>query len=246
MKIAGIEKCSMVDYPGHLAAVFFTAGCNLDCYYCHNHSLVHEPAAAAVRTWFETEMALALLDKRLGFLDGVVITGGEPTLQPDLADFIRKVRAKGYLVKLDTNGTCPTVLKGLIDEDLLDYVAMDIKAPIEKYEGVCGVPVDQDAINESIDSLLTGRVDYEFRTTVLPHHTESDILAIARRIRGARRYVLQQYRRPDTDHHDPRLDLPPHTSTWPLGFLRELQAIVNSCELRGFEQPSLAPAASVA
>ena len=245
MRIAGIEKCSFVDYPGYLAAVFFTGGCNLDCYYCHNHSLVREPDAG-VQTWFDTEVALAWLDERRGFLDGVVITGGEPTLQPDLADFIRAVRAKGYRIKLDTNGTRPAILRELVDAGLLDYVAMDIKAPIEKYEAVCGVPVDYRVINESIDIIMAGRVDYEFRTTVLPQLTEADVVAMARRIRGARRYILQQYRRPETEHADPRLDLPPHASAWPLGFLHKLEDIVQSCTVRGFEQPSPALSAGVA
>jgi pyruvate formate lyase activating enzyme len=237
MKIAGIEKCSFVDYPGHLAAVIFTSGCNLDCYYCHNHSLVRD-AGPGARMWFDTEIALAWLDKRRGFLDGVVITGGEPTLQPDLADFIRKVRAKEYRVKLDTNGTRPAVLRALIEENLLDYVAMDIKAPVEKYEVTCGAPVDHRVIHESIDILLAGSVDYEFRTTVLPHFTESDIFAMARRIRGARRYVLQQYRRPASEHPDPRLDAPPHASTWPLGFLPKLEDLVQVCDVRGFDLPT--------
>ena len=242
MRIAGIEKCSFVDYPGYLAAVFFTPGCNLDCYYCHNHSLVRE-TDAGTQTWFDTDVALAWLEKRRGFLDGVVITGGEPALQPGLADFIRAVRAMGYLIKLDTNGTQPAILRELLDEGLLDYVAMDIKAPIEKYEAVCGAPVDYRVINESIDILMAGRVDYEFRTTVLPHFTESDVLAMARRIRGARRYVLQQYRRPEPPRSDPSLDLPPHASTWPLGFMREVEDIIHRCQLRGFEQP--APALTV-
>lgn len=235
MRIAGIEKCSMVDYPGHLAAAFFTPGCNLDCYYCHNHALVHTGEETA-RTWFDVEVALAWLDTRRGFLEGVVITGGEPTLQQGLPAFIRAVRAKGYPVKLDTNGTRPEVLRQLLDEGLLDYVAMDIKAPLEKYEAVCGVPVDFRAINASIDLLLAGGVDYEFRTTILPHFTKDDVTAMARRIRGARRYVLQQYRRPNTEHTDARLDLAPHLPTWPLGFVEELETIVQTCVLRGFEQ----------
>lgn len=235
MRIAGIEKCSLVDYPGRLAAVFFTPGCNLDCYYCHNHALIHQ-REANTQTWFDVEVALAWLDKRRGFLDAVVITGGEPTLQKGLPQFIRTIRAKGYQVKLDTNGTHPEVLRQLLDEGLLEYVAMDIKAPLDKYEAVCGVPVDFRAVNESIDLLLAGHVDYEFRTTVLPQFTQGDIIAMAGRIRGARSYVLQQYRRPQTDHTDPRLDFAPHPPTWPLEFIDELEEIVQACHLRGFAQ----------
>ncbi len=245
MKIAGIEKCSFVDYPGRLAAVFFTPGCNLDCYYCHNHSLVHE-ASLRKETWFDKEVALAWLDARQGFLDGVVISGGEPTVQSGLSDFIRAVRAKGYKVKLDTNGTRPAVLRSLLEDGLLDYVAMDIKAPLDKYEAVCGVPVDYRVINESIDIIMASGIAYEFRTTALPQFSDEDVLAIARRIRGARRFVLQQYRRPDTQHSDPRFDLPPHSATWPHAFFERIEEVVQACELRGFEQPERSIAMGVA
>lgn len=233
MKIAGIEKCSFVDYPGHLAAVFFTWGCNLNCYYCHNRSLLGKPAPP-VRPWFDTEAALALLEERRGLLDSVVITGGEPTLQKDLAEFIRQVRALGYLVKLDTNGTRPHVVRALLDEGLLDYVAMDVKAPLDKYEAMVGAPVNHDAIHAGIDLLLAGRVDYEFRTTVVPQLYAADILAIARRIRGSRRYVLQQYRRPPDGRSDPRLDAAPHGALWAYALLDELRGIVDHVETRGF------------
>jgi pyruvate formate lyase activating enzyme len=237
VKIAGLEKCSFVDYPGCLAAVIFTPGCNMDCYYCHNHSLV-SGAENNLQKWFDADAALGWLDKRKGFLDAVVITGGEPTLQPGLAEFARAVKAKGYKVKLDTNGTRPAIVRKLIDEGLLDYVAMDVKAPFEKYDAVCRVPVDSRAINETIDILLSGRVDYEFRTTVLPQFTEMDMLSIARRIHNAKRFVLQQYRKPNTGVSDSRLELAPHASAWPHGFLEKIDAIVQSCELRGFDHPA--------
>jgi len=241
VRIAGIEKNSFRDYPGRLAAVLFTPGCNLDCFYCHNrHLLGGQP-------WFDgmpPRDALDWLARRRAFLEAVVISGGEPTLQPDLADFIRQVRALGYPVKLDTNGTRPHVLAALIEADLLDYVAMDVKAPQEKYEAFCGVPVDHSAINASIDLLLCGHIDYEFRTTAVPQLTEDDLLAIARRIRGAKRFVLQQYRKPEArrERADPRLDATPRSSLSIVGVVEELQEFVQRCDTRGFasEQPAQA------
>ena len=245
MNIAGIEKCSFVDYPGRLAAVLFTPGCNWDCYYCHNRAVLGGPVPA-MTPWLDTEVTLAWLEDRRGFLDGVVISGGEPTLQSGLADFIRRIRLKGYLIKLDTNGSRPTVLRDLLDQRLVDYVAMDVKAPLEKYEAVCGAPVDHGAVHESIDLLLEGRVDYEFRTTVAPQLTEADIVAIARRIRGARRYVLQQYRRPASNDSDPRLATPPHPARWPSRVLEEIETLIECCETRGFDRTSQRAASSAA
>lgn len=236
MRIAGIERNSFVDYPGRLAAVFFTPGCNWRCFYCHNRSLLGPQSG---RTWLDAEVALAWLEERRGWLDAVVITGGEPTLQPDLAEFIRTVRAKGFLVKLDTNGTRPDVLRALLDEGLLDYVAMDVKAPIEKYEAFCGVPVDHRAVNDSIDLLMASEIQYEFRTTVAPQLTSDDLRAIAARIRGARCYVLQQFRRPEGVEGDPRLDVPSHEAAWAWPLLPELETIVERCETRGFDASAL-------
>lgn len=233
MKIAGIEKCSFVDWPGMIAAVVFTPGCNLDCFYCHNKHIVS--GRGKYRT-VPTEAVMNLLAERRGFLDGVVISGGEPTLQPDLRAFLSDVRDMGYRVKLDTNGTYPGILAQLLDEGLLDYVAMDVKAPQDKYDRVCGISVDHSAINASIDRLLSGRADYEFRTTIAPQLGEDDIVAIARRIRGAKRYILQQYRRPPQagPAGDPRLEEPPHSVDWVLGVIKAISGMVQRVESRGF------------
>jgi len=232
VRIAGIQRNSFVDYPGRLAAVFFTPGCNWRCFYCHNHALLGPQSG---RPWLDLQTALTWLDGRRGWLDAVVITGGEPTLQPDLAEFIRTVRAKGFLVKLDTNGTRPDVLRALLNQKLLDFVAMDLKAPIEKYEAFCGVPIDHRALNESIDLLMANGIDYEFRTTVAPQLTQDDLRAIAARIRGARCYVLQQFRRPEGVENDPRLDVPTHEAAWAWPLIPELETIVERCETRGFD-----------
>jgi pyruvate formate lyase activating enzyme len=233
MKIAGFQMQSFVDYPGKLAAVVFTPGCNLDCFYCHNRHVLDE----AVPESHTADEVLAKLDERRGFLDAVVITGGEPTLQRGLDDFIRAVRAMGYLVKLDTNGTRPRVLKALLDEGLLDYVAMDVKAPAERYEEICGAPVNVKSIEASIALLIDGPVPYEFRTTVAPQLTERDIVAIARWIHGARRFVLQQFRRPAEygTFSDLRNAAAPHPAYWPHQVAAELQLLVKSCDTRGFD-----------
>ena len=235
MKVAAIQRTSFVDYPGKIAAVVFTPGCNLDCFYCHNRMLLgwdgNDPGTTP------PFHVLEYLSKRQGLLDAVVLSGGEPTIQPGLAGFIAEIRALEYLVKLDTNGTRPTVLASLIDAGLLDYVAMDIKAPSVKYEMLCGVPVNPDTIDASIDLLLSGRIDYEFRTTVVPQLTEADILTIGRRIRGARLYILQRYRRPESLAllPDPRLDEAPRPASWMLDVQEKLKDTVRHCGVRGFD-----------
>ncbi|MFA6240846.1 MAG: anaerobic ribonucleoside-triphosphate reductase activating protein [Candidatus Hydrogenedentales bacterium] len=191
MNIAGVEKCSLVDWPGKMAAVVFAPGCNLNCHYCHNReSLCGSPQL------IDRDSVLTLLEERRGFLDGVVISGGEPALQVGLPVFIDCVRDLGYPVKLDTNGTRPRVLESLLNSGRLSFVAMDIKAPRAKYDEVCGVSVDQEAIDDSIRAILRSGVAHEFRTTVLPRFTEEDILEMAERVTGAERYVLQPCRSP--------------------------------------------------
>ncbi len=232
MKIVALHRSSFVDYPGRVAAVIFTLGCNLNCFYCHNRALVEGSADLVT---IPPSKVLGYLRKRRGLLDAVVITGGEPTLQSGLADFIREVRCMDYRVKLDTSGTHPAVLTSLMSAGLLDYVAMDIKAPPEKYDSICGVAVDLNAIDQSIDLLMGGSIDYEFRTTVVPQLTKADILAIGRRIRGARLYILQQYRRPEcfAQPYDPRLNEAPRLLSWLSGVLRGLEGVVKRREVRG-------------
>jgi pyruvate formate lyase activating enzyme len=159
--ISGIQKLTLLDYPGKCACTVFLTGCNLRCPFCHNASLVtgHAPAA------MEGDEFFAFLKKRRGLLDGVCVTGGEPTLRKDLPDFLRKIKEAGYLIKLDTNGTNPHMLRQLIEDDLLDYVAMDIKSSPERYTATCGGIDVLDSVRESAALLMEGRVDYEFRTT---------------------------------------------------------------------------------
>jgi pyruvate formate lyase activating enzyme len=191
MQIKGLVKTSIVDYPGRVATVVFVGGCNFRCPYCQNADLVLRPESLPD---IEVKDVLRLLAERQGFVDGVVITGGEPTLQADLADFIQEVKALGLAVKLDTNGYQPHSLQRLLQKGLLDYVAMDAKGPLEKYSLVAGRRIDTKRIEDSIQLLLSSEIEYEFRTTVAPGMVAvEDIDAVAQSIAGARRYVLQQF-----------------------------------------------------
>jgi len=190
MLIAGFNKTSFVDYPGVISSVVFTPYCNMNCWYCHNRHILADNGLNLV----EQEDVLDYLEKRAGQVKGVVVTGGEPTLQPDLIFFISQVKELGLLAKLDTNGTNPHILKKLMDRKLIDYAAMDIKAPLNKYSETAGTSVDIEKIRESISLLMNSPMPYEFRTTFAPTLTQEDILEIADDIKGARAYYLQQYR----------------------------------------------------
>ena len=191
---AGLQKLTLLDYPGKVACTLFTRGCNFRCPFCHNASLV---VRAEEQQTYTNEEILAFLKKRLGILDGVAITGGEPTLMSGLYDFIAQVKDMGYSVKLDSNGTRPEVLKKLVLNGLVDYVAMDIKNSPEKYAYTCGLPSSYDLskIEESKNFLMEGHVDFEFRTTVAkPFHTEEDFYKIGEWIKGSEKYFLQQFK----------------------------------------------------
>lgn len=196
MQIYGFNKTTLLDYPEHVAATVFTGGCNFRCPFCHNGGLVLSPNP---EERIEEEEVLSYLKKRQGILEGVCITGGEPTLQKDLRNFICKVKDMGYLVKLDTNGYRPQVLWNLIQEGLLDYVAMDIKASKENYAVAAGVEgLDISRIEESVGILKGDKVPYEFRTTVVKGiHSIEEFEEIGQFLAGSRAYYLQQYREND-------------------------------------------------
>lgn len=206
MKIAGFVPNSFVDYPGKIAALIFTPGCNMNCWYCHNHHLLTRDAD---RVLYNPRSVLSDLERKKDFLDAVVLTGGEPTLQPGLADFACAVKSLGYLVKLDTNGTHPETVRDMLRQKLLDYIAMDIKAPLQKYETVCQRRVDLDKIKESVSVIISSGIDYEFRTTFSPDLTCEDMLQIADFISPARRFTLQQYRKTE-----PSGTRAPHTAEY--------------------------------
>ena len=192
MYISGLQKLTLLDFPGRLAATVFLGGCNFRCPFCHNASLVLEPAS--LEKISEDEF-FEFLNSRKGKLTGVCITGGEPTLYPTLKDFIRKIKDMSFAVKLDTNGTDPDLLLSLIEEGLLDYVAMDIKNSPERYSESAGCEVDMEKIKRSVDILLSGKVEYEFRTTVVRElNSIEDFKAISAWIKGAKRYFLQTFK----------------------------------------------------
>ena len=190
MVFGGFQKLTLLDYPGKMACTLFTKGCNFYCPFCHNSFLVDKTDDAEN---ISAEEVLSYLKKRQGILEGVCITGGEPLLNGGIEDFIKEVKSLGYSVKLDTNGSFPQKLKDLAEKRLIDYVAMDIKNSLQKYAETSGCEnLDLSKIEESIDFLLSGKIDYEFRTTVVREfHTVDDIKKISERISGAEKYFLQ-------------------------------------------------------
>ncbi len=219
MIIGGLEKFSLIDYPEHLSAIVFTQGCNFRCHFCYNPMLVVPHTSLSIQGEKDLEMEsdklentaheagreksfplitedsfFLFLNSRIGKLDAVVISGGEPTLRNDLPEFIRKIKALNFKVKLDTNGTNPEMLQKLLEENLLDYIAMDIKAPRNKYDLVVGAQPDLNKIAESIKIIMLSRVLYEFRTTIVPGlHKKEDINLMGEMIRGASKWYLQKF-----------------------------------------------------
>ena len=189
MNIAGVQKVTLLDYPGKVACEIFTQGCNFECPFCQNSSLIPITNTGE----FSEEEIFEYLNLRKNILDGVVITGGEPTVQKDLKEFIKKIKDLGLLVKLDTNGGNPKVLQELIDEELVDYVAMDIKNVFNKYNITAGKKVALDNIKKSIEILKRSKIDYEFRTTIIKEmHSLDDIVSICKLV-GDAKYYLQNF-----------------------------------------------------
>lgn len=193
MKLAGLVKSSLIDYPGKIAAVVFTQGCNFRCGFCHNPDLISfEPQASSIQ--YEEKEVLDFLKTRVGKLDGVVITGGEPLIQSDIEEFISKIKSLGFAVKLDTNGSNPEKLSKLIDEKLVDYIAMDIKGTLSNYPDICAYS-NKKVIQKSIEIIMKSGLDYELRTTVLPiYHNIDDFKEIGELISGAKLYTIQGFR----------------------------------------------------
>ena len=191
MKIGGLQKVSLIEYPGEVCAVVFSQGCNFRCPYCHNPELVDPDLYGQCLT---EEGFFSFLNKRKGKLDAVTITGGEPTIQPDLLPFIKHIKRVGYLIKIDTNGSHPDVLAKLIKDKLVNYIAMDVKGPLKKYGAITGVQIHQDMIKRSIEMIMHAGIEYEFRTTVVKSQlTKGDLFNIGKLIKNARLYVLQPF-----------------------------------------------------
>jgi len=232
MLISGLQKMTLLDYPGLVACTVFTGGCNFRCPFCHNAQLVLPDRIGRSDL---TEQVLTFLRKRQGLLDGVAITGGEPLLHADMPEFLRKVRDLGYQIKLDTNGSFPNRLRAIVEEGLVDRVAMDIKNAPMLYGKTIGVPnFDMEPIERSKNYLLEGRVEYEFRTTVVYGlHTEESLCAAARWIEGAREYYLQQYK--DSGDLLSPYGLEAFTDKEMHGLLEKVREIIPAAQLRGLE-----------
>ncbi|MFA5080006.1 MAG: anaerobic ribonucleoside-triphosphate reductase activating protein [Candidatus Paceibacterota bacterium] len=195
MIIGGFQKFTLIDYPGKLSCIVFLSGCNFRCPFCYSSELVL-PEKIKQHPELSEEKILEYLESRIGMLEGVVLCGGEPTLNFELDDFCSKLKAMGYFIKLDSNGTNSEKIKELIEKKLIDYIAMDIKAPLtaEKYKIATGVDSDIEKIKQSIEIIKNSGIDYEFRTTVVPGiHNMEDIISIANSIGPAKKYFLQQF-----------------------------------------------------
>ncbi len=192
MLIAGLVKSSLIDYPGLISCVLFTPGCNYSCFYCHNRSLID--GSHELLNLHEIQTFLA---QRIGLLDGVVITGGEPTLQPDLPSYIASLKQLGFKVKLDTNGSSPDIIKHLLEAGSCDYYAVDFKAPPQRYHEICGDRANPANVFRTISLLLQYKVDFEVRTTVLPQFSDIDLIHMAELLPVVPRYRLNRYRKPE-------------------------------------------------
>lgn len=194
MIIGGLQKSTLIDFPGRLACTVFLAGCNFRCPWCYSPHLVL-PDLIKKQPKIPEKEFFSFMESRKGLLDGAVVCGGEPTSNKSLPEFIKKIVKLGFLVKLDTNGSNPQMLKKLIDRKLINYVAMDIKGPKEKYRYFVGRKADVEKIQKSINILKKGKIDYEFRSTLLPFlHKKEDVLEMAEWIRGAKKYYLQSFK----------------------------------------------------
>lgn len=226
MQILGFQKLTLLDYPGHVAATIFTGGCNFKCPFCQNARLVNYEDDE-----LDNEKIIDYLNNRKKYLDAVCITGGEPTIQKDLKGYIKKIKELGYLVKLDTNGTNPNLLKELIDEKLIDYVAMDIKNSKKKYSETSGTKVNIDNIEESIKLLMNGNIDYEFRTTIVKdYHENEDIIEISKWLKDSKKYVLQQF---EDSGHLIKDGLKAHPKEKLCDFKQILEKEIKNVEIRG-------------
>ncbi len=196
MTIGGLQKVTLIDYPGKVACTVFLTRCNFRCPFCYSRELVLEEEIEK-QPKMEIENFFSFLEEKRGLLDACVVCGGEPTLNPELKDFLKRIKEKGFLIKIDTNGYLPEKLKELIEERLVDYIAMDIKAPLseEKYSQAAGTKVDVERIKKSIELIKNSGIDYEFRTTIVPGlHEKEDIIEMAKAIGPAKRYFLQSFR----------------------------------------------------
>ena len=231
IQIGGLQKLTLIDYPGKLAATIFLTGCNFRCPFCYSSELVLPEKIKKQPKISEKEL-FKFLKERRKLIDAVVLCGGEPVTSKGLAPLIKKIKKMGFLVKLDTNGSSPEILKKLIDEKLVDYVAMDIKGPKERYSEFAGVKVDIKKIQKSINILKEGKVDYEFRSTIVPTlHKKEDVIEMAKWIRGAKKYYLQNFRPEKTI--DPAFEkIKPYPQEYLLEIQKAISPFFETCQIR--------------
>jgi len=231
VKIGGLQKLTLIDFPGRLAATVFLTGCNFRCPFCYASELVLPEKIKNQPKISEKEL-FQFLKERKNLIEGVVLCGGEPTTSKNLISLIKKIKKMGFFIKLDTNGSSPEILKKLIDGKLVDYIAMDIKGPKERYSEFAGIKVDIKKIQKSIDILKEGGVDFEFRSTIVPTlHKKEDVIEMAKWIRGSKRYFLQNFRPEKTI--DPSFE---KIKPYPQEFLLEIQKAISPffeiCQVR--------------
>jgi len=230
MKIGGLKKTSLLDYPNKLSAIIWTVGCNFRCPYCYNIQLLDKNYSGIIKE----EEILNFLKKRIGKLEAVSITGGEPLLHNDIFNFIKKIKDLNYLIKIDTNGSFPNKLKKLIDEDLIDYISMDVKGPKNKYNIISGINVKIENIQNSIDIIMNFSKNYEFKTTIVPSIlNKNDIIDIAKWIKGAKQYYLQQFKNDSQILSDKLNEIEPYTKEYLIELKNEIKSYFNKCEIRG-------------
>lgn len=232
IEIGGLQKTTLIDHPGHISATVFLIGCNFCCPFCYSSELVL-PEKIKLQPRISEKEFFDFLKDRKRLLEGVVICGGEPTIHKDLPDFIKKIKELGYLIKLDTNGSNPRMLEKLIDEKLIDYVAMDIKASREKYNTAAGIKVNMNDIEKSVKILKKEKIEYEFRMTVVPtiHTTKEDIVKIAKWIGPAKKFYLQNFRAEKTIN--PKFEkIKPYSKDFLLEIKKEISQFFEICEIR--------------
>ncbi len=231
IQIGGLQKVTLIDYPGKLAATVFCLGCNFRCPFCYSSELVL-PEKIKKQPKISEKEFFKFLEERKELIDAIVLCGGEPCLNKDLPQFCKKIKKLGYLIKIDTNGSNPRMLKKLIDEKLVDYVAMDIKGPKERYSEFAGVKVNIKKIQKSIDILKEGKVDCEFRSTIVPTlHKREDVIEMAKWIKGAKKYYLQNFRPEKTI--DPKFEkVKPYPEEYLLGIQKAIAPFFEVCQVR--------------
>jgi pyruvate formate lyase activating enzyme len=206
MQIKGFIETSLIDWDGKIVSVVFLPGCNFRCPFCHNHVLVKQPDLIADVPWERLE---SFLRGKKGWIDGITVTGGEPTIHQDLPEFLGKFKKLGLPVKLDSNGGRPEMLEKVIKEGLVDFIAMDIKAPADKYDQACGISVNMEDVRRSIALIISSGIDHEFRTTIVPRYHDADsIEKMAREIKGAKKWALQQFVPANADSEELKEEIP--------------------------------------